>query len=474
MHELAKLLEIKIGHATLKHAESVRVVERAHGALKRILKLNTNEQWSNWHKYVPFATYIHNTSYYTSIGCSPTAIFHGREPVKPLDVRFNNKAIKTLDPKSDFVIELQDAMQQKCEENRFSFIESYHKYRTYYDAKANANPLKLHTYCLILNPKLSHQSDFGIKSMHVRIPLYRVEKVLTNSNDLIRKVGTNFTQCLHRIRLKPYEPAEAPVDLEDISPDNFVLDPVLGKYRLEPEMFDDEIPKLLDTLFISDVPEQIEQEESQQPVITTVNYQIAVPAVAAPRPVPPPPVTLPPVVHPPPAVAPPRQPPEPEELLDFPEPPEILLESDSDFGIEGHENQDPAEVKPMDNTGGMQEEGTEFPFADFPEPFEHHGQPPMINQQISPRIRHECTLETPISQKNLNRRVTFHPDSTKIPKPAVTQSKRKTVNIVRRRRNIHSRLQLVERTETPKNYRVIERKHEEISLSTRPFTRYKT
>ena len=75
MHELAKLLEIKIGHATLKHAESVGVVERAHGALKRILKLNTNEQWSNWHKYVPLATYIHNTSYYTSIGCPPTAIF---------------------------------------------------------------------------------------------------------------------------------------------------------------------------------------------------------------------------------------------------------------------------------------------------------------------------------------------------------------------------------------------------------------
>ena len=239
----------------------------------------------------------------------------------------------------------------------------------------------------------------------------------------------NFTQCLHRIRLRPYEPTEAPVDLEDVSSDNFVADPVLGKYRQEPETFDHEIPKLLEHTFISDVPEQIEQEESQHPVTTTLNYQIAVPAVAAPRPVPPPAVHLPPVVHPPPAVAPPRQPPEPEELLDFPEPPEMFLESDSDFEIEAHENQDPAEVKPMDNTGGMQEEGTEFPFADFPEPFEHHGQPPMINQQISPRIRHESTLETPISQKNLNSRVTFHPDSTKIPKLAVTQSKRKTVNI---------------------------------------------
>ena len=46
--------------------------------------------------------------------------------------------------------------------------------------------------------------------------------------------------------------------------------------------------------------------------------------------------------------------------------------------------------------------------------------------------------------------------------------------LVRRWRNIDSRLQLVERTETPKNYRVIERQHEEISLLTRTFTRYKT
>ena len=49
MHELTSLLEVELKHASLKHAQSVRVVERSHGALKRILKLNTNEQWSNWH-----------------------------------------------------------------------------------------------------------------------------------------------------------------------------------------------------------------------------------------------------------------------------------------------------------------------------------------------------------------------------------------------------------------------------------------
>ena len=90
MHELSNLLEIRLKHASLKHAQTIGVVERAHGALKRILKLNTNEQWTNWFRYVPLATYIHNTSFYSSIGCTPSSIFHGREPTKPLDVRLSN------------------------------------------------------------------------------------------------------------------------------------------------------------------------------------------------------------------------------------------------------------------------------------------------------------------------------------------------------------------------------------------------
>ena len=82
LHELTKLLEIQLEHASLKHPQAVGVVERSHSALKRILKLNTNEQWNDWFKYVQLANFIHNTSYHSAIGCSPTVLFHGREPKK--------------------------------------------------------------------------------------------------------------------------------------------------------------------------------------------------------------------------------------------------------------------------------------------------------------------------------------------------------------------------------------------------------
>ena len=57
LQELTKLLENQLEHASLKHPQTVGVAERSHSALKRILKLNTNEQWNDWFKYAQLAFY---------------------------------------------------------------------------------------------------------------------------------------------------------------------------------------------------------------------------------------------------------------------------------------------------------------------------------------------------------------------------------------------------------------------------------
>ena len=100
-------------HASLKNPQTVGVVERSHSAVKRILKLNTNEQWNDWFKYVQLAIFIHNTSYHSAIGCSPIVLFQGREPRKPLDLRVNNTLIERFSPNSENVTALKDAMKQK-------------------------------------------------------------------------------------------------------------------------------------------------------------------------------------------------------------------------------------------------------------------------------------------------------------------------------------------------------------------------
>ena len=120
----------------------------------------------------------------------------------------------------------------------------YNKYRSYYDCQSEAKPLALF-YCLLSNPKLMTQSDFASKTLPIWLPLHRIEKISTNSNYIIRKVGTNYTQCVHRIRLRTVTPQGRTDNLTVNNFENFQRDPSLGHYRGEPT-FDESIPSSLE------------------------------------------------------------------------------------------------------------------------------------------------------------------------------------------------------------------------------------
>ena len=208
--------------------------------------MKTDEKWNDWFKYVLLATFIHNTSYHSVIGCSTTVVFHGPEPIKLLDLRLNNTLYERFSPNKEYVFALQDAMNKNFNETKFKLTEMYNKYRAHYGCKAEAKPLALFSYCLLLNPKLMTQSDFASKLLPIWLLLYRFEKVLTNSNYIICKVGTNYTQCVHRIRFKTVT-LQGRIDvLTVIYFEIFQRDPSLGYYRGEPTLLDESVPSLLE------------------------------------------------------------------------------------------------------------------------------------------------------------------------------------------------------------------------------------
>ena len=65
-----------------------------------------------------------------------------------------------------------------------------------------------------------------------------------NSNNIIRKVGTNYTQCVHRIRLRPVTPQYTVDDLDTIAKSKFVPD-LSTRHGSEPALFDQTLPYLL-------------------------------------------------------------------------------------------------------------------------------------------------------------------------------------------------------------------------------------
>ena len=101
-------------------------------------------------------------------------------------------------------------------------------------------------------------------------PLNKVKKVLTDANYIIRKVNTNYTQCVHRIRLKPIKPSETPEDLEVINHANLQPDPS-RKQHMEPDLFDKHIPES-----ISEQEKETHQTKTVKPdpVRVTINVPL--------------------------------------------------------------------------------------------------------------------------------------------------------------------------------------------------------
>ena len=101
-------------------------------------------------------------------------------------------------------------------------MQSYLKYKEYYDRKAKVSPLEQNDYCFILQPIADHQGS-KIPFREFRwIGPYIIEQVLPNENYFVRKLNSNKTQILHRIRLRKYEPN---VPLRDERPEgNLQLD----------------------------------------------------------------------------------------------------------------------------------------------------------------------------------------------------------------------------------------------------------
>ena len=175
---------------------------------------------------------------------------------------------------SYFVNELQDAMMQKFGENKEKLTTAYLNYKKYYDQKASTKHIPEKSFCLLLNPKLLEQSTVIASQVQKWLPLYKVEKVLT--------VNTNYTQCVHHIRLKPIKPSETPAEFKVMDPANFQPDP-LRRQHMEPDLIDKHIPEL-----INEQEKEIKQSTKVKPdpVRVTINVPLggplAGPAAAAP------------------------------------------------------------------------------------------------------------------------------------------------------------------------------------------------
>ena len=146
VNQIAQMLDIRINHASTKHAQTIGILERTHASLKTSLKISTGERRSMWHKYVQIAVINYNTSYHESLGCEPTTVFHGRIPYI-LDMKLGLKPNWEKDSNEELTDQLQKQIAEIHQAAKENLIQSYLKYKQYYDKKTTATPLKVNDYC---------------------------------------------------------------------------------------------------------------------------------------------------------------------------------------------------------------------------------------------------------------------------------------------------------------------------------------
>ena len=225
--EVAGILGITLKHATTKHAQTMGLLERSDASIKQALKIETGERRSLWHKYVSIAVLNYNTSFHASIVCEPSRVFHGRIPYNIFDLKMGIRPHKMPSPDSQIAQDVLEQTETIFQDVRKNAMQAYIKYKAYYDRKANASKLKQTDYVCILQPKADHQGSKIPFTDFRRIGPYIIEKVLPNNKYLVRKIGTNKTQILHRMRLRKFTPrqplSDIPVTQREWQPDPEVV-----------------------------------------------------------------------------------------------------------------------------------------------------------------------------------------------------------------------------------------------------------
>ena len=221
--------------ATTKHPQTIGKLERTHASLKTNLKMACGEYRRQWHKHLPLAVLNHNTSYHVTISCEPTRVFHGRIPYNILDHNLRNNPNEQINPTTEFAGKIQNRTKILIDKTKQNIMQSYIKYKEYYDRKAKAAPLKENDYCFVLQPKADHRgSKFPFRDYRWVGP-FIVQKVLPNENYIVRRINTNKTQRLHRIRLKkfvPNHPLEDKFREQQLQPDEEIVTPQDDLYTI--------------------------------------------------------------------------------------------------------------------------------------------------------------------------------------------------------------------------------------------------
>ena len=132
---VCKLLKIKKIKCTAYHPQSNGALERTHCVLVEYLRCFILEDQSNWDKWLPYATFVFNTTPHTATGFTPHELLFGRKPNIPGILQ--REPPETQYTYDNYVKELQSRLQSSYQMARANLNSQKEHIKEYHDRNVN-------------------------------------------------------------------------------------------------------------------------------------------------------------------------------------------------------------------------------------------------------------------------------------------------------------------------------------------------
>jgi len=140
MKEVNRLLSMSQLRTTAYHPMCNGLVERFNGTLKAMLRRMCAEKPKDWDRYLPALLFAYREVPQESLGFSPFELLYGRTVRGPMSILKEVWTKEQADPDVkltyQYVLELQDRLQETCEVAKQELSKAQGKQKKYYDVKS--------------------------------------------------------------------------------------------------------------------------------------------------------------------------------------------------------------------------------------------------------------------------------------------------------------------------------------------------
>lgn len=208
--QMSKLLDIKHTKTTPYHPQSNGAIERYHRTLGQYIRAYTQKNQANWHKYLPFFTFAHNTTVHSTTGFAPHTLVFGYDLRIPIKTKMSRPSYNY----DSYHHELLNQLKESHEVAKKLIQERKEENKKRYDNTQKHSELSLRRNDLVLLFNDNKKSKFDVKYTGP----YRVEEIISPAVSKIKK--KNKSVIVHNDKLKrarahygPNTPPSLPDDL---------------------------------------------------------------------------------------------------------------------------------------------------------------------------------------------------------------------------------------------------------------------